>query len=179
MNIVILQGNVGEEPRIKDFEGGGKVAQFSLATTEKGYKTQDGKEIPEETTWHNIVVKRTGLAGVCQQFVKKGTPLLVKGRITNRQYSDTQGITRYISEIVVDNLTLLGKKEREQAPAPEPEYIPRAAQQPGGYQQPQYQNPGGTYQRPPQYQGGYQPQYEAPPVTDDMPLFDKDGNFQG
>lgn len=176
MNIVILQGNVGEDPRIKDFEGGGKVAQFSLATTEKGYKTQDGKEIPDETTWHNIVVKRTGLAGVCQQYVKKGTPLLIKGRITNRQYADAQGVTRYISEVVVEEMTLLGKKERESAPAPEPEF--RRAQQPGNAPQggyaPQYQQPGGytpQYQQPPQYQ----PQSGHAP--DDMPLFDKDGNF--
>lgn len=131
MNIIILQGNVGEDPRIKDFESGGKVAQFSLATTEKGFKTQDGREVPDETTWHNIVVKKSGLAGVVQQFVKKGSPLLVKGRMTNRQYSDAQGVTRYISEVVVDDLTLLGKKEREQAPAPPPDYTPsRPAYQP-------------------------------------------------
>ena len=171
MNIVILQGNVGEDPRIKDFEGGGKVAQFSLATTEKGFKTQDGKEIPDETTWHNIVVKRTGLAGVCQQYVKKGTPLLIKGRITNRQYADTQGVTRYISEVVVEDMTLLGKKEREQAPAPAPEparggFVPQGnAPQQGGFQ-PQYQP---QYQPP---QGGYQQ-----PSHDDMPLFDQNGNF--
>ncbi len=169
MNIIILQGNVGEEPRIKDFEGGGKVAQFSLATTEKGFKTADGREVPDETTWHNIVVKKTGLAGVCQQFVKKGTPLLIKGRVTNRQYSDAQGITRYITEVVVDDLILLGKKEREQAPAPAPEYSPK----PANFVPPQ---PGG-YQRPPQ--SPYQ--VSTPPFEpdNDMPLFDRDGNFQG
>lgn len=169
MNIIILQGNVGEEPRIKDFEGGGKVAQFSLATTEKGFKTADGREVPDETTWHNIVVKKSGLAGVCQQFVKKGTPLLIKGRVTNRQYSDAQGITRYITEVVVDDLTLLGKKEREQAPAPAPEYSPK----PANFVPPQ---PGG-YQRPPQ--SPYQ--VSTPPFEpdNDMPLFDRDGNFQG
>lgn len=167
MNIVILQGNVGEDPRIKDFDGGGKVAQFSLATTEKGFKTQDGREIPDETTWHNIVVKKTGLAGVCQQYVKKGSPLLVKGRITNRQYSDAEGVTRYITEVIVDDLTLLGKKERENAPAPEPEYQPKQ----GYARNPGYQpQPGAPAQ-------GYQQPY--PPQRDDMPLFDKDGNFLG
>lgn len=175
MNIIILQGNVGEDPRIKDFEGGGKVAQFSLATTEKGYKTQDGREIPDETTWHNIVVKKSGLAGIVQQFVKKGSPLLVKGRVTNRQYSDAQGVTRYITEVVVDDLTLLGKKEHEQAPAPAPEYERRPQQAKPAQQQPGY----------PAYQ---QPTYQAPPGQgypahgsreDDMPLFDQNGNFQG
>ena len=174
MNIVILQGNVGEDPRIKDFEGGGKVAQFSLATTEKGFTTSEGKQIPEETTWHNIVIKRTGLAGVCQQFVKKGTPLLVKGKIQSRQYTDTQGVTRYITEVVVDDLTLLGKKERESAPAPEPEYRQRPAN-PGGCTTP----PGGLFQRP-----AYPPQYQQPPVQNypgyqpgfdsgDMPDFER------
>lgn len=166
---------MGEDPRIKDFEGGGKVAQFSLATTEKGFTTSEGKQIPEETTWHNIVVKRMGLAGVCQQFIKKGTPLLVKGKIQSRQYTDTQGVTRYITEIVVDDLTLLGKKERESAPAPEPEYRQRPA------------NPGGnatqTFPQP-NYPPQYRPQYQQPPVQNypgyqpgfnsgDMPDFER------
>ena len=60
MNKCILKGNVGKEPEITIFENGGKVAQFSLATTERGYKTRDGKDIPDHTTWHIIVVKRTG-----------------------------------------------------------------------------------------------------------------------
>lgn len=177
MNIIILRGNVGEDPRIKDFEGGGKVAQFSLATTEKGFKTQDGREIPDETTWHNIVVKKSGLAGVVQQFVKKGSPLLVKGRMTNRQYSDAQGVKRYISEVVVDDLTLLEKKEREQAPAPTPDYVPsRPAQNPGG-------NPGGAPYYPPRPQA-QQPaqQQNIPPFPSDNaddPLFDEYGNFRG
>lgn len=164
MNLVILQGNVGEDPRIKDFENGGKVAQFSLATTEKGYKTQDGKDIPDETVWHNIVVKRSGLAGVCQQYVKKGSPLLIKGKISNRQYTDTQGVVRYISEVVVEDLTLLGRKEREQAPAPAPE--------PKRYQP----APGNGYQ-PNGYQPSYQPQYQPPQRPMNAPLFDDNGDM--
>lgn len=163
MNLVILQGNVGEDPKIKDFENGGKVAQFSLATTERGYKTQDGREIPDETTWHNIVVNRSGLAGVCQQYVKKGSPLLVKGKIRNRSYDDAQGVTRYITEVIVEDLTLLGKKEREQAPAPEPYQRPAQAR-------PQYQQ---SYQPNPNYQPGYQPQYQ--PYR--QPLFDENGDM--
>ena len=77
MNKVFLKGNVGQDPRITTFQDGGKVAQFTLATTERGFTTRDGKQIPDVTDWHNIVVKRTGLAGVCEQFVKKGTPLLI------------------------------------------------------------------------------------------------------
>lgn len=123
MNKIFLRGNVGDDPKITDFENGGKVAQFSLATTERGYKTKEGREIPDETTWHNIVVRKTGLAKVCADYVKKGTPLLLEGRIRNRQYTDSQGTDRYITEVVVENMELLGGK-REGAPAPSPEDMP-------------------------------------------------------
>ena len=121
MNIVILKGNVGGDPRVTTFDNGGKVAQFSLATTERGYTTKEGKEIPDETTWHNIVVRKTGLARVFEQFVKKGTPLLIEGRIKSRQYTDKDGVERTITEIYVDELELLGGQKREEAPAPSPE----------------------------------------------------------
>lgn len=126
MNKVFLKGNVGQDPKITTFKEGGKVAQFTLATTERGYKTQDGRDIPDETTWHNIVVKRTGLAGVCEQYVKKGTPLLIEGKIKTREYVDNSGTTRYITEIIVEDMELLGGQKREQAPAPAPEYVPNA-----------------------------------------------------
>lgn len=125
MNKCFLRGNVGQDPKITDFENGGKVAQFSLATTERGFKTQDGKEIPDKTTWHNIVVKRTGLAGICEQYVKKGTPLLVVGKIENREYQDNNGQTRYVTEINVEEMELLGGGQKHEcAPAPEPEPQP-------------------------------------------------------
>ena len=124
MNKVFLKGNVGQDPKITTFDNGGKVAQFTLATTERGFKTKDGKDIPDVTDWHNIVVKRTGLAGVCEQFVKKGTPLLIMGKIQTRQYQDNSGQTRYVTEIIVEDMELLGGQKHEAAPAPEPEYQP-------------------------------------------------------
>ena len=120
MNKIFLKGNVGGDPIITDFPNGGKVAQFSLATTERGFTTRDGREIPDVTDWHNIVVKQSGLAGVCQQYVKKGTPLLIVGKSRTRSYEDNAGQTRYITEIIVDEMELLGGQKREQAPAPEP-----------------------------------------------------------
>lgn len=122
MNKVFLRGNVGEDPRITNFQDGGKVAQFSLATTERGYKTQDGRDIPEVTDWHNIVVKRSGLADVVERFVKKGTPLLIEGKIRTRTYQDNAGQNRYVTEVIVEEMELLGGKKPEQAPAPHPEY---------------------------------------------------------
>lgn len=121
MNKVFLKGNVGQDPKITTFQDGGKVAQFTLATTERGFTTRDGRQIPDETQWHNIVVKRTGLAGVCEQFVKKGTPLLIEGKIQTRQYQDNAGQTRYVTEIVVEEMELLGGQRREQATAPAPD----------------------------------------------------------
>lgn len=130
MNKVFLKGNVGKDPDITRFDNGGMVAQFSLATTERGYTTRDGQEIPDQTEWHNIVVRRTGLAGVCEQYVKKGTPLLIVGKIKTRTYEDNAGQTRYITEIHVEEMELLGGgQRRETAPAPAPEYYA-----PGGYQ---------------------------------------------
>ena len=132
MNKAVLSGRVGQDPKITDFQNGGKVAQFSLATTERGFTTRDGKQIPDVTDWHNIVVKRTGLACVCEQFVKKGTPLLIVGKIQTRQYQDNAGQTRYVTEIVVEEMELLGAKKPEQAPAPEPEYRPTGDYRPMG-----------------------------------------------
>ena len=126
MNKVFLKGHVGQDPKITDFADGGKVAQFTLATTERGFTTRDGRTVEEHTDWHNIVVKRTGLAGVCEDYVRKGTPLLIMGKIQTRSYEDNAGQTRYVTEIIVEELELLGQKPREAAPAPEhrPTYTP-------------------------------------------------------
>lgn len=124
MNKCILKGNVGQDPKITTFDNGGKVAQFSLATTERGYKTKDGKEIEEKTDWHNIIVRRTKLAEVCEQYVRKGTPLLIIGKLQNRSYEDSAGQKRYITEVSVEEMEMLGGKKPEGAPAPEPEPAP-------------------------------------------------------
>lgn len=121
MNLAILKGNCGQDPKITNFENGGKVAQFTLATTERGYTTKDGRQIPDVTDWHNCVAKQPGLAGVCEQYVKKGTPLLIVGKIRTRDYEDNAGQKRYITEIIIDEIELLGGKKPEQAPAPQPE----------------------------------------------------------
>lgn len=130
MNKCILKGNVGQDPKISDFENGGKVAQFTLATTERGFKTQDGREIPDETTWHNVVVRKSGLANLCEQYVKKGTPLLVEGKIKTREYVNNEGKKRYITEIHVSEMELLGGGNRQSgAPAPTPEAPYKSAEE--------------------------------------------------
>lgn len=124
MNEVFLMGNVGQDPKVTDFEGGGKVAQFSLATTERWTrKKEDGTtEKVEDTQWHNIVAGRTGIAKVVEQYVKKGTQLLIRGHLRNRKYQKRDGTEGYITEVMIDDMTLLGKREGGGGvPAPEQE----------------------------------------------------------
>ena len=120
VNRVTLIGHVGKDPDVKHFDNGTAVASFSLATTEKGYTAQNGTTIPDRTECHNIVCLR-GLAKVAEQYVKKGSQLYIEGKIRSRSYDDASGVKRYITEIYVDNLELLGGKqnqnsESEQAP---------------------------------------------------------------
>ncbi|MDU1892109.1 MAG: single-stranded DNA-binding protein [Dysgonomonas sp.] len=112
INKVILVGNVGKDPDVKYFDNGSVVANFTLATTERGYTAANGTQIPDRTEWHNIVCWR-GLAKVAEQFVRKGVQVYVEGKIRSRTYDDANGMKRYINEIYVDNLELLGSRRRE------------------------------------------------------------------
>lgn len=108
VNKAILVGNVGKDPEIRHLEGGISVARFTLATSET-YKNKTG-EMVTNTEWHNIVAWRQ-LADVAEKFIKKGKQIYVEGKITNRQYDDKDGNKRYFTEIVADNIRLLGRKE--------------------------------------------------------------------
>lgn len=112
VNKVILVGNVGKDPDIKYFDNGSAVANFTLATTERGYTAANGTQIPDRTEWHNIVCWR-GLAKVAEQFVRKGTQVYIEGKIRSRTYDDANGVKRYVNEIYADNLELLGSRRRE------------------------------------------------------------------
>lgn len=109
MQKVILIGNLGKDPEVKAFDNGGKVANFTVGVTERGYKTKDGKEIPDHTEWFNCVVKQNGLAGVVEQYVKKGNKVFVEGKMRTREY-EKEGQKRYLTELVVDSLELLTPK---------------------------------------------------------------------
>jgi len=112
-NRATLIGNLGQDPDIKMTESGKKVAHFTLATNDS-YKNADGQKIGE-TTWHNIVAWN-GLAELAEKFLKKGRQVAVEGRIVYRSYEDKKGITRYITDIVLNDMMLLqnGKEtERE------------------------------------------------------------------
>jgi len=113
VNKVILIGNVGKDPDVKYFDNGSVVANFTLATTERGYTAANGTQIPDRTEWHNIVCWR-GLAKVAEQFVKRGTQVYIEGKIRSRTYDDANGLKRYVNEIYADNLELLGSRRREE-----------------------------------------------------------------
>lgn len=109
VNKVILVGNVGKDPDVRYLDNNVAVANFTLATTERGYTGRDGQVYPDRTEWHNIVVWR-GLAQVVEKYVKKGSQIFVEGKIRTRSYDDKDNIKRYVTEIYVDNLQLLGRK---------------------------------------------------------------------
>ena len=109
VNKVILLGYVGKDPEIKDFENG-KVAKMTIATTEKGYKLKSGKEVPDRTEWHNIMLWG-GLAEVAENYIKKGMQVYIEGKIQSRSWADKEGITHYITEVVASDLQMLGKRE--------------------------------------------------------------------
>ncbi|NDW09465.1 single-stranded DNA-binding protein [Dysgonomonas sp. 520] len=109
VNKVILIGNVGKDPDVRYFDNGSAVVNFPLATTERGYTAANGTQVPDRTEWHNIVCWR-GLAKIAEQFVKKGTPLYIEGKIRTRSYDDQNGVKRYMTEIYADNMELLGRR---------------------------------------------------------------------
>lgn len=118
VNKVILLGNVGKDPEIKYFDNDVTLANFSLATSERGYTTSSGTQVPERTEWHNIVCWR-GLAQVVEKFVKKGSQLYIEGKIRTRSYDDQNGVKRYVTEVVADNLELLGRRTTDnETPSP-------------------------------------------------------------
>ena len=102
VNKVTLLGHTGKAPDFKEFDNGG-VATFSLATTKRAFTTKDGRQIPERTEWHNIVLQN-GLAKVANQYVKKGDKLYIEGELRTRSYDDAQGVKRYVTEIHADRI---------------------------------------------------------------------------
>ncbi len=115
LNEVTLIGNVGKDVEVKIFDNGGKIAKFSLATTES-YKRKDGEKV-ENTAWHNVVIRSEPLVNIAQKYVGKGSSVCVKGKVYYRDY-EKEGEKRKVTEIVLDpfqgQLILLSKKESNQ-----------------------------------------------------------------
>ena len=114
LNKVILIGNLGQDPEVRSTSGGGRVANFSLATSRQW--SGQGGDKQEKTEWHRIVAWNntkgggTGLADVVEKYVKKGDKLYVEGRIEYRSWQDKDGQTRYTTEVIANEIIMLSGK---------------------------------------------------------------------
>ena len=115
VNKVILIGHLGKDPEVRHLEGGTTVANFTMATNEY-YKDKQGTRV-ERTEWHNIAAWR-GLAELAEKYLRKGQQVYVEGRIRTRQYQDKDNQTRYITEIVAEEISLLGSRPGAAAAQP-------------------------------------------------------------
>ena len=100
VNKVILVGNLGNDPEIRTFGNGGKVANFSLATSESWRDKQSGEK-REKTEWHRVAVFGEGLVGVIERYVKKGSKLYIEGKLQTRKWQDRDGNDKYTTEVVL------------------------------------------------------------------------------
>ena len=114
INKVILIGNLGKDPEVRHLESGVAVCNFSIATGET-YKDRNSGEKVTHTEWHNIVLWR-GLAEVAEKYLKKGAKIYIEGKLRTRSWQDQEGNTRYTTEILGDNMTMLGKSESNPSP---------------------------------------------------------------
>jgi single-strand DNA-binding protein len=153
VNKVILVGNIGQDPEVRYMPNGNAVANLSLATSES-WKDQQG-QMQERTEWHRLTMYRR-LAEICGEYLKKGSQIYVEGKLQTRKWQDQQGVDKYTTEIIVDQMQMLGGRGGQQAEGGfQGQQRPAAAQQSNqGYQQPQ-----NNYQQPAQ---GQQPQGQKP-----------------
>jgi single-strand DNA-binding protein len=106
-NKVQLIGHVGNDPEIKTFDGGKKLAKLNVATNES-YKNEKGEKV-EETQWHSLIAWGK-TADIIEKYVVKGKEIAIEGKLTHRSYEDKTGEKRYVTEVVIDELMLLGGK---------------------------------------------------------------------
>ena len=113
VNKVILIGNLGRDPEVRTFQNGGKVCNFSIATSET-WKDRNTGERQERTQWHNIAIFSEPIANIAEQYLRKGSKIFIEGQLETRKWQDQSGNDRYTTEVVVrpygGNLTLLDSK---------------------------------------------------------------------
>ncbi len=114
VNKVILVGNLGRDPEVRHLESGVPVASFSVATSES-YKDKSTGERKTVTEWHNVVLWR-GLAEVAEKYLHKGDQVYIEGKLRTRQW-EKDGVTRYTTEIVGENMTMLSSRPRAEGAA--------------------------------------------------------------
>lgn len=107
-NSVRLIGNLGMNPEVKEIGNNKKLARFSIATTES-YKNEDGEKV-SETQWHNLIAWGSQ-AKIAEKYLKKGNEIAIEGKLTSRNYTDKDGVKRYVTEIVVNEILMIGAKK--------------------------------------------------------------------
>lgn len=119
VNKVILIGNLGKDPEVRYIDEQTAVARFPMATSES-YKDRQTGERKSITDWHNIVMWR-GLAQVAEKYLKKGNKVYIEGKLKTRSWDDKEGNTRYTTEVVADNMTMLDRlSDQSDSSAPLP-----------------------------------------------------------
>ena len=108
INKVILVGNLGKDPELLNFENGGRILRFEIATSEN-YLDKEGIK-KEKTEWHNIVFRSPKMIEIGQKYLKKGDKIYVEGKIRSSQWVDNNNQNRYSFEIAADSMTMLGYK---------------------------------------------------------------------
>ena len=177
INKVILIGNLGQDPEVRYMPQGGAVANLSIATSES-WKDKATGEMKEQTEWHRVVIYQR-LAEIAGEYLRKGSKVYIEGKLKTRKWQDKDGVERYTTEIIANELQMLdGRGDGQQqgggmGGGQQGGYQKPAQPQQGGYQQPAqqaapaYQQPQqggyqqaapqqGGYQKPAQPQGGYQ-----------------------
>jgi single-strand DNA-binding protein len=117
VNKVILVGHLGKDPETRNFENGGSICSFPLATKESYYDREKNQRVEQDTDWHNIRIGKTGLAKVAQQYLHKGSQVYIEGVIRYKSYQTKEGETKYITEIQVEEMTLLGSRPNTEGTA--------------------------------------------------------------
>lgn len=110
VNKVILLGNIGNDPEVKNLSNDSKLVRFSLATNES-YKNKSGERV-DNTTWHNIVVWN-GLAGFVEKYLQKGDKIYLEGKIVNRTWDKDDGTKGYASEVIANSINALSFNKNE------------------------------------------------------------------
>ena len=120
MNKVMLIGNVGKDPEVRYVDNGVCTAKVSLATSTPGYTLPNGTQVPERAEWHNLLFWRR-LAEVVEKYVRKGDKLYVEGELRTRNYTDRQGVTRYVTEVWVSSMEMLSPRPQQNRNCPRPQ----------------------------------------------------------
>jgi single-strand DNA-binding protein len=118
VNKVILLGHLGRDPETKNFENGGSVCSFTMATSESYWDKEKAARVELPTEWHNIRITRPGLIKIAQQYLHKGSQVYLEGSLRTRQYQTKEGETKYFTEVSVNDMVLTGGRPNGETSAP-------------------------------------------------------------